>query len=75
MKWLILGTTRSETIQGKPGSILECQKVKTLIAVEKTTAITKGGKKGNDQSASKGHKTKSKELPMAKLEKVEQQSK
>ena len=37
--------TRSKNIQGKPGSILECQKVKTLIVVEKTTAKTKGEKK------------------------------
>lgn len=36
--------TRSKNIQGKLGSILECQKVKTLIVVEKTTAITKGKK-------------------------------
>ena len=33
--------TRSKNIQGKLGSLLECQKVNTLIVVEKTTAITK----------------------------------
>lgn len=66
--------TRSKNIQGKLGSILECQKVKTLIVVEKTTAITKG-KKGQWSQRVKGHKSKSKEPPVAKLEQVEQQSK
>ena len=52
--------TRSKNIQGKLESLLECQKVNTLIVVEKTTVITKGKKRAMIRACQKDTKASQK---------------